>query len=101
MATPATSVAGSRQHAWFRALDRARLTGAKPTYCLGRDLYKVTSPRAGDVYLITPIADDSHVSYSCTCQAGQKGMVCWHAALVAALPYECNRRTAAKAARVH
>jgi hypothetical protein len=97
MATPATAITGSRQHAWFRALDRARLTGAKPTYCLGRDCYKVTSPRAGDVYVITPTG----FGYSCTCQAGQKGMVCWHAALVAALPYECNRRAAHKAARVH
>ncbi len=97
MATPATSITGSRQHAWFRALDRARLTGAKPTYVLGKDLYKVVSPRAGDTYVITPTG----AAYTCTCAAGQKGMVCWHAALVAALPYECNRRAAAKAARVH
>jgi hypothetical protein len=100
MATPA-AIAGPRQQAWFRALDRARLTGAKPTYCLGRDCYKVTSPRAGDVYIITPITEGAHISYTCTCQAGQRGAVCWHAALVAALPYECNRRAAHKAARVH
>jgi hypothetical protein len=77
-------------------LDRAKLTGVKPTYCLGYDFYKVTSPRAGDTYIITPTG----TGYTCTCAAGQIDQNCWHAALVATLPYECSRRAAHKTARL-
>jgi hypothetical protein len=90
----APSVAGPQQSAWFRALERARLVGVKPTYHLGKDYYSVTSPRAGDVYEIRPVEVDGKITYSCTCPAGAKDLVCWHKALVAALPFECKRRAA-------
>lgn len=88
----APSVAGPQQSAWFRALERARLVGVKPTYHLGKDYYSVTSPRAGDVYEIRPVDVDGKSTYSCTCPAGGRDLVCWHKALVAALPFECKRR---------
>ena len=93
-ATPHTPVpvAGPKQQAWFRALDHARLTGAKPTYHLGKDYYTVLSPRAGDIYRVDPVITGCHLTYSCTCPASVSGKVCWHKALVAALPYEKARR---------
>ncbi len=89
---PTPAVAGPRQQAWFRALDHARLTGAKPTYSIATDSYRITSPRAGDTYFIHPTDESGLLTYHCDCQAGMNGRVCWHAALVAALPGECSRR---------
>jgi hypothetical protein len=97
---PVTPVGGPRQQAWFRALDRARLAGAKPTYSIATDSYRVTSPRAGDVYHIHPVELEGHLTYECDCKAGESGKVCWHAALIAALPGECSRRRNHRATRV-
>lgn len=85
-------VCGPRQQAWFRALDHARLTGAKPVYSIATDSYRVTSPRAGDTYHVHPTDVDGLLTYHCDCPAGMNGRVCWHAALVAALPGEIRRR---------
>ena len=72
---------------WFRALDHARLMGVKPFYRVG-DFYTVTSPNTGAIYEIRRHMGEAGVTYSCNCTAGQCGKVCWHKALVAALPYE-------------
>lgn len=87
------SVSGPRQQAWIRALDRARLVATrKPTYCCGKDHFKVYSERAGNTYTVCPVLDDGELTYHCDCQAGMNGQICWHAALVAALPQEVARR---------
>lgn len=83
--------AGPNQQAWFRALDHARLLGVKPTWRVG-DYYTVDSPRNGDRYTIRRHRTRWNVYYTCTCPAGVAGAVCWHKALVAALPYEVNIR---------
>jgi hypothetical protein len=93
-AQPAT-VSGPRQQAWLRALERARLVSTRnPLYHPSRDCYSVYSNRAGNTYTVYPIVLPTSLalSYACTCQAGAKGQVCWHAALCAALPGECLRR---------
>jgi hypothetical protein len=102
MATLAASpapIAGPKQAAWFRALDHARMLGVKPTYHFNTDSYTVRSPRAGDVYAIHPCEVDGQLVYECECPAGSYGNACWHAALVAALPGEVNRRTQHAAAQ--
>lgn len=81
------------QHAWFRALDHARLTGVKPFWRVG-DYYTVDSPRAGDRYEIRRVLRKGVIAYTCTCRAAQTGNLCWHRALVAALPYEVKLRMA-------
>jgi hypothetical protein len=91
--TPA--LAGPRQQAWFRALDRARLTGAKPTYSIATDSYRVVSPARATPTTSTQL--DGRLTYECSCKAGEHGQVCWHAALIAALPGECSRRRAYRA----
>lgn len=86
------TIAGSAQAAWFRALDHARLTGVKPFWRKG-DYYTVTSPRQGDTYTVRRVVAGRHITYSCTCPAATGGKVCWHRALVAALPFEVALRT--------
>lgn len=81
------SVGGDKQEAWFRALDHARLTGVKPFWRVG-DYYTVESPRSGNLYIVLRQMAGSRVVYRCNCPAGQSGKICWHKALVAALPYE-------------
>jgi hypothetical protein len=88
----AVPLSPDRQAAWFRALDHARLQGVKPTYCIAGDYYRVTSKRTGEIYRVDRISDGDEISYACTCQAGRVGHVCWHKALVAALPHEINLR---------
>ena len=88
----AVPLSGDRQSAWFRALDHARLQGVKPTYMIGKDYYTVPSKRTGELYRVDRINDGDEISYSCTCTAGVMGKVCWHKALVAALPYETKLR---------
>jgi hypothetical protein len=87
------SVSGPRQQAWIRALDRARLVSTcKPTYVIALDAYKVYSARADAQYMVHPVEVDGELTYHCDCRAGMEGSVCWHAALIAALPFECSRR---------
>ncbi|HWE64679.1 MAG TPA: hypothetical protein VHB98_23440, partial [Chloroflexota bacterium] len=65
------AVSGPRQQAWIRALDRTRLVAIrKPTYCCGRDHFKVYSERAGNTYIVCPVLDDGGLTYHCDCQAG-------------------------------
>jgi hypothetical protein len=86
-------VSGPRQQAWIRALDRARLVSTrKPTYVIALDAYRVHSDRADVDYMIHPVEVDGHLTYECSCKAGESGQVCWHAALIAALPGEVSRR---------
>jgi len=83
----------ARQQAWIRALDRARLVSThKPTYSPSRDSYRVYSAHAEKEYHVYPVELDGHLTYECDCKAGERGLVCWHAALIAALPGECSRR---------
>jgi hypothetical protein len=81
-----------RQRAWFRALDHARLTGVKPTYVMRDDCYRVTSPRTNQTYVIRRVGEERRITYTCTCPAAVAGNVCWHRALVMALPYEIRLR---------
>ena len=82
----------NRQQAWFRALDHARLTGVKPTYNIARDQYRITSPRSGATYVITRYQSGDRTHYACSCPTAYAGNVCWHRALVMALPYERAQR---------
>src|SRR5579862_8491500 len=94
------AVSGPRQQAWIRALDRARLVATrKPVYCCGRDHFKVYSERADNTYLVCPVLDDGQLTYHCDCAAGLQRLICWHAALVAALPQEIARRARHRAAQ--
>lgn len=88
----AVPLSADRQAAWFRALDHARLQGVKPTYRIGHDDYRVTSKRTGEIYKICRFQEGGEIVYTCTCPAGVSGKVCWHKALVAALPYEVSLR---------
>jgi hypothetical protein len=91
-------VSGPRQHAWIRALDRARLVSTrKPTYMPQLDAYRVYSARADAEYRVSPVEVDGVLTYECECAAGANGNVCWHAALIAALPYEVRRRASHRA----
>lgn len=93
-------VSGPRQQAWIRALDRARLVSTtKPTYMPQYDAYRVYSARAGAEYHVHPVEVDGVLTYECECAAAAHGNVCWHAALIAALPYECARRANHRAAQ--
>jgi hypothetical protein len=65
-----------------------------PLYHLGRDYYSVYSARAGNTYDVYPVEVDGQLTYECNCRSAERGLVCWHAALIAALPYECKRRAA-------
>jgi hypothetical protein len=96
----AISIDGPHQLAWFRALDHARLTGVKPCWRVG-DYYTVDSPRSGNRYKIHRLHGDSSIVYTCTCTASAAGKVCWHKALVAALPHEIRLRREAQATRSH
>jgi hypothetical protein len=92
------SVSGPRQQAWIRALDRARLVSTrKPTYVISLDAYRVYSARADAEYMVHPVEVDGVLTYECECAAVANGNVCWHAALIAALPYEIKRRAAHRA----
>ena len=84
-------VSGSRQHAWFRARDHARLTGVKPFWRVG-DFYTVDSPGSGKRYEVRREGRPGVLDYACTCPAYLAGKVCWHRALVASLPYEVALR---------
>lgn len=77
-----------KQQPWFRALDHARLTGVKPTYNIAGDFYHVLSPRTGQRYIQHRHVHGERISWTCTCPAAMAGYVCWHRALVMALPYE-------------
>ncbi len=81
----------ARQQAWFRALDHARLTNVKPFWRAG-DYYTIDSPGSGKRYEVRRLITARDVTYSCTCPAAAAGNVCWHRALVAALPYEQGLR---------
>lgn len=81
-----------RQRAWFHALDHARLVGVKPMYIMAGDYYRVTSPRTGIRYTIRRHDAAGVIVYSCSCPACRAGNVCWHRALVMALPYEQRLR---------
>ncbi len=80
-----------RQAAWFRALDHARSTGVLPHWHVG-DYYSVTSPGSGKRYIIRRHGQPGHLEYRCECPAYSAGHVCWHRALVMALPYEVKLR---------
>ena len=82
---------GTHQQAWFRALDHARLLDVKPFWRVGH-YYTVDSPRTGQRYEVHRVLTPGHVGYDCTCTAYAAGKVCWHRALVAALPYESELR---------
>lgn len=85
-------IESEQQQAWKRALDHARLVGLKPTWRVG-DFYTVDSTRdPSKRYTIRRHTLGRHITYSCTCAAGMAGKVCQHAAVVAALPYECKLR---------
>jgi hypothetical protein len=85
-----------QQRAWFRALDHARYTGVKPFWRVG-DYYTVESPGSGQRYSIYRGISERGIFYTCTCRAAQTRTVCWHRALVAALPYEIKLRQASEA----
>jgi len=84
-------VAGANARAWFRALDHGRLTGQQPFWRVG-DYYTFTSKRTGELYRVDRVIRGRHMTYTCTCPAGTTGKVCWHKALVAALPREVTLR---------
>jgi hypothetical protein len=84
-------VTGKTIGRWVRALDHARLMDTKPFWRVG-DFYTVRSPRTGETYEIRRAEAGRHLAYTCTCTAGKNGAVCWHKALVAALPGEKQRR---------
>ncbi|HWE62892.1 MAG TPA: hypothetical protein VHB98_14355 [Chloroflexota bacterium] len=87
------TVTEPEHNAWIRALDRARLLARrKPCYIPRLDAYRVHSDRTGNDYMVHPVEVDGRLTYHCDCAAGMQGLVCWHAALIAALPYECERR---------
>lgn len=88
--------AGHELPRWYGALDRFRLSGAKPLYHIADDTYTLTSARTGERYTILPVVDGTRVTYACSCPA--RGGVCQHRAGVAALPYEVARRDAAATA---
>ena len=80
------------QLAWFKALDHARFVGVKPTWRVG-DYYTVDSP-SGTRYTIRHLIEHGRITgYTCDCPAAMSHKVCWHRALVAALPGEQARRT--------
>jgi hypothetical protein len=81
-----------KQAAWFRAIDHARLTGTKPLYNIAGDYYTVTSPRTSRRYIVRRVAHGTTRVYSCTCPAYLHAQVCWHRALVMALPYELGQQ---------
>lgn len=81
-----------RQRAWFRALDHARSTGVKPLYNIAQDFYTVQSPRGMAIYFVVRDYEGRHTHWTCTCPAYYAGKVCWHRALVMALPYERTLR---------
>jgi hypothetical protein len=85
-----------QQRAWFRALDHARSTGVKPWWRVG-DYYTVDSPGTRKRYEIRRINTGHGFYYSCTCPGMDYNRVCWHRALVAALPYEVKLRQASEA----
>jgi hypothetical protein len=70
-------------------LDRARLVATEALiYVPTHDLFVVHSDHSDNDYTVSRQGN----CYTCDCQAGEKAMVCWHKALVAALPVECERR---------
>ena len=77
--------------AWIRALAKAQARNIQPT-ALGSGHYDVPSSRGG-TYRVVRL--NVHCTrYSCNCPAGEEGQVCFHAASVAALPYEVAGRNA-------
>lgn len=86
---------GEQVGAWFRALDHARLAGVKPCWRVA-GYYTVDSPRTGNRYTVRRMEGMKGIYYTCTCTASTAGKVCWHKALVAALPYEASLRGALK-----
>lgn len=84
--------ADPQQRSWFAALDHARLTGVKPTYNIAGDYYTVVSPRSQRRYVIWRYHHGRATHYTCSCPAAHSGKVCWHRALVMALPYERDLR---------
>jgi hypothetical protein len=81
------------QNPWIRALDRARaLATQQPWYIPRLDAYRVHSDRSGNDYMVHPTEVDGVLTYHCDCTAGMYGLVCWHAAMIAALPHEHQRR---------
>src|SRR5579864_7414456 len=88
------------QNAWVRALERAReVATRKPCYIPRLDAYRVHSDRTGNDYMVHPVEVDGQLTYHCDCTAGVHGLVCWHAARIAALPYEIERRRKHREAR--
>jgi hypothetical protein len=78
---------------WRRALARARAIATdQPWYIPRLDAYRVHSDRSGNDYMVHPVETDGVLTYHCDCAAGMHGLVCWHAAMVAALPHERERR---------
>ena len=87
------AVGGLERNAWIRALARARqVARRRPCYIARLDAYHVHSDNSGNDYMVHPVEVDGHLTYHCECVAGMHGLVCWHAALVAALPVERERR---------
>lgn len=83
----------SAQNAWIRALERAgTLATSSPWYIPRLDAYRVHSDRSGNDYMVHPNEVDGILTYHCDCTAGMFGLVCWHAAMIAALPSERARR---------
>jgi hypothetical protein len=79
-----------RQLAWMRARAKAERLGTTPYPVFDdRVIYAVRSS-AGGLYFVR--RDEHGTRYSCECPAGEQGIPCYHAAAVAALPEEIERR---------
>jgi hypothetical protein len=86
-----------RQQAWMRARAKAERLGTAP-YPIFDDhaIYAVRSS-AGGLYFVR--RNEQSTVYTCSCPAGEQGIPCYHAAAVAALPEEAERRAAYRASR--
>lgn len=87
-----------RQQAWLRALVKAQSLGIVPVEIFG-GLYEVAGSQ-GNTYSVRRL-DVAAKHFSCDCPAGQSGKPCYHAAAVAALPAETNRRRCPGYLKVH
>jgi hypothetical protein len=86
-----------RQQAWMRARAKAERLGVVPEPVFeDRMIYAVRSSYGG-LYFVTRNEDST--TYTCSCPAGEQGVPCYHAAAVASLPDELERRAAHRAAR--
>jgi hypothetical protein len=78
----------------MRAKAKAERLGVQPYPIFDDHMIYAVRSSAGGLYFIRRNAQST--VYSCSCPAGEEGIPCYHAAAVAVLPEETERRAATR-----